>query len=41
LPATPAERARQARFLAARGFSGEVVARVMRRAGRGEPENSD
>jgi regulatory protein len=32
-PATPAERARQARFLAARGFSGEVVAQVLRRAG--------
>lgn len=31
--ATPAERARQARFLAARGFSGEVITRVMRRAG--------
>ena len=41
MPATPAERARQARFLAARGFSGEVVARVMRRVGRCEPENDD
>jgi regulatory protein len=30
---TPAGRARQARFLAARGFSGEVITRVMRRAG--------
>ena len=41
LAASPAERARQARFLAARGFSGEVVARVMRRVGRGgEPEDS-
>ena len=29
---TPAERARQARFLAARGFSGEAIARVMRHA---------
>ena len=40
-PATPAERARQARFLAARGFSGEVVTRVMRRTGRGDPEGND
>jgi regulatory protein len=31
-PATPAERAQQARFLAARGFSSEVIARVIRRA---------
>ena len=31
--ATPAERARQSRFLAARGFSGEVIGRVMRRSG--------
>jgi regulatory protein len=31
--ATPTERARQARFLAARGFSGEVITRVIRRAG--------
>jgi regulatory protein len=30
LPATPAERARQFRFLAARGFSGETIAKVMR-----------
>ncbi|XUT91509.1 RecX family transcriptional regulator [Ottowia caeni] len=29
-PADPAERARQMRFLAARGFSAEVVRRVMR-----------
>ena len=27
---TPAERARQARFLAARGFSGEVIAKIVR-----------
>lgn len=33
---TPAERARQARFLAARGFSSEVIARVVRHAGRCE-----
>lgn len=32
-PATPAERARQARFLAGRGFDGEVIRRVLRRAG--------
>ena len=38
-PESPAERARQARFLAARGFSGEVITRVMRRAGRGEPHD--
>lgn len=30
LPADAAERARQARFLAARGFSGETVRRVLR-----------
>lgn len=30
LPADAAQRARQARFLAARGFSGEVIARVLR-----------
>lgn len=29
-PANPAERARQMRFLAARGFSGDVVRRVLR-----------
>ena len=29
-PTDPAERARQARFLAARGFGGEVVGRVLR-----------
>jgi regulatory protein len=28
-PATPAERARQSRFLAARGFGGEVIRRVL------------
>lgn len=31
-PATPQERARQMRFLAARGFSGDVVRRVVRGA---------
>jgi regulatory protein len=30
MPASPAERARQMRFLAARGFSGDVVRRVLR-----------
>jgi regulatory protein len=32
VPATPEERARQARFLASRGFSGETVRRVLRGA---------
>ena len=32
-PANPAERARQARFLAGRGFSPEVIARALRRDG--------
>jgi regulatory protein len=32
-PSTPAERARQARFLAGRGFSPEVIARTLRRDG--------
>lgn len=31
-PATPEERARQSRFLAARGFSGEVIRRVLKGA---------
>ncbi|MDO5652623.1 MAG: regulatory protein RecX, partial [Brachymonas sp.] len=31
-PATPAERARHMRFLASRGFSGEVVHKVLRQA---------
>ena len=34
LPTEPKERARQARFLAARGFSGEVIRRVLRDAAR-------
>ena len=33
-PADAAERARQSRFLAQRGFSPEVIGRVMRQAGR-------
>jgi len=33
-PSGPAEWARQARFLAARGFPGELVARVLKEAGR-------
>ena len=32
-PATPQERARQTRFLLSRGFSGEVVRRVLSQAG--------
>jgi len=32
-PASPAERAKQARFLAGRGFSPEVIARALRRDG--------
>ena len=32
-PANPAERAKQARFLAGRGFSPEVIARALRRDG--------
>jgi regulatory protein len=32
-PSTSAERARQARFLAGRGFSHEVIARALRRDG--------
>jgi len=35
-PATAGERARQARFLAARGFSADVIHRVLREASRGE-----
>jgi regulatory protein len=36
-PADAAERGKQARFLAARGFDGEVVRRVL--SGHGEPED--
>lgn len=35
-PRDAAERAKQARFLAARGFGGDVVARVLRQAGETE-----
>jgi len=35
-PDTPQERARQARFLAARGFSADVIRQVLREASRGE-----
>ena len=37
-PASAAERARQSRFLAGRGFSAETIARVMRDAGRAEAD---
>jgi regulatory protein len=30
LPETPAERARQARFLAARGFSGATIGKILK-----------
>lgn len=36
-PASAAEQARQSRFLAGRGFSGEAIRQVMREAGRGVP----
>lgn len=36
LPATPQERARQMRFLAARGFGGDVVRRLLRSSGAPE-----
>jgi len=39
-PATAAERARQARFLAGRGFSPEVIARALRRSARDDDEAS-
>lgn len=38
LPATPADRARQARFLAGRGFSAEVVWQVLRGSAEGDGE---
>ncbi len=38
-PASPAERAKQARFLAARGFSPEVIGRLLRR-GSGDSSSS-
>lgn len=34
LPATPAERAKQARFLAGRGFSPDAIGRALRRSAR-------
>ena len=39
-PATPAEQARQARFLGARGFSPDVIRKVLRDAACGEDESS-
>ena len=39
-PDSPAERARQARFLVARGFSTEVVRRVLAGAGAGDPDDA-
>jgi len=36
LPATPAERGKQARFLAMRGFSHAIIARLLRGQGEGE-----
>ena len=40
-PLDAAQRAKQARFLAQRGFSADVVARVMRGAAAGEPGDGD
>lgn len=40
-PASPAERAKQARFLAGRGFSPEVIARALRRNGAGQHATFD
>lgn len=37
-PATPQERARQMRFLAGRGFDGEVIRRVLRSAGAADDD---
>lgn len=37
-PASPADRARQTRFLAGRGFSGQIIGEVLRWALRGCPE---
>lgn len=41
LPATPSERAKQARFLARRGFSPEVIARALRHDGAGQHATFD
>ena len=40
-PETPAERARQARFLASRGFASDVVARLIRRGAARGPHDID
>ncbi len=40
LPDDPRERARQARFLAARGFSGDVIRRVLAARGRPLPDDA-
>jgi regulatory protein len=40
-PASAAERARQMRFLAGRGFSADVVRAVLRGAGQSEAEGDD
>lgn len=40
-PATPAERARQARFLAGRGFSADVIWQVLRGAGAAGADGDD
>ena len=40
-PSTAAEYAKQSRFLAGRGFSGEAILQVMRRVGWAAAENSD
>ena len=37
-PATPEDKARQTRFLAARGFAGDVIRRVLRGDGFRDPE---
>jgi regulatory protein len=39
-PRGPAEMARQARFLAARGFSGDVIRQVIREAHRSRPDDA-
>ena len=39
-PSTPAEQARQARFLSGRGFSPDVIRKVLRDAARGADETS-
>lgn len=39
-PATPEDKARQTRFLAARGFAGDVIRRVLRGDGFRDPEQT-